>query len=657
MEPGTQHLLDRARAELLTDSPNETGAFLERLERWGADLRSGLTAVYPQADDLAVRVIDLLVSAHGRRRASLRSLDRRRLLNPTWFAEPDQVGYVCYPDRFAATLAGVEKQVDYLRELGVTYLHLMPLLEPRERPDDGGYAVANYRRVRADLGTMADLEHLADTLHEAGIALTLDLVLNHVAREHTWARAAVRGEAPYQDYFLFYDDRRTPDAYERTLPEVFPDFAPGNFTWEPEVVRGDGSRGAWVWTTFNSYQWDLNWSNPDVFCELLDVILFLANVGVDCLRLDAIAFLWKRMGTSCQNQPEVHDIVQALRAAVRIAAPGVIFKAEAIVAPEELPAYLGTGRHAGKVCDLAYHNSLMVQLWSALATGSADLARRALAVPPPKPVTTAWTTYVRCHDDIGWAISDTDAAAAGLTGSAHRAFLASFYDGSFPGSFARGEPFQVNPQTGDARSSGTLASLAGLEAADSPYEVGLALGRIFLLHAVVYGYGGIPLLYMGDEIGLLNDRSYTGDPRHAQDNRWLHRPRMDWGAAAQREVTGSVAQRIFAGIAHLARVRSRLPSLHAAVESEPIEVSVPALLGFRRRHPAGTLVQVYNVSAQWQHLPVDAVRRAGLVAPWDHVSGFAPQAESHGWGSPDFYPLPPYAAWWLGPRDAAVLPR
>src|SRR5690606_3545218 len=132
----------------------------------------------------------------------------------------------------------------------------------------------------------------------------------------------------------------------------------------------------------------------------------LANQGVEVLRLDAIAFLWKRMGTSCQNQPEVHQLTQALRAVSRIAAPAVIFKAEAIVGPNEVVDYLGRGRHRGKVSDLAYHNSLMVQVWSMLATRDSRLATQALGRFPPPPPSSAWVTYLRCHDDIGWAIDD-----------------------------------------------------------------------------------------------------------------------------------------------------------------------------------------------------------------------------------------------------------
>ncbi len=623
----------------------------QRVRRWGDDLREGLD-VYVRAGrgaGLVERVLALVARAYADRRPSLRALDAERVLRPDWFASPDQIGYVCYAERFGGTLAGVGERVDYLRDLGVTYLHLMPLLATREGPDDGGYAVTDYRTVRPDLGTTADLAALADTLHERGISLTLDLVLNHVAQEHAWAQAARRGEEPYRHWFHVFPDRTLPDAYERSLPEVFPDFAPGSFTWvEDAVVDGpDGPRtGAWVWTTFNSYQWDLDWSQPDVFCELLDVVLGLANLGVDCLRLDAIAFLWKRMGTMCQGEPEVHEIVQALRAATRIAAPGVVFKAEAIVAPQQLPAYLGEGRHAGKVCDLAYHNSLMVQLWSALATGDARLARRALAVPPPKPVTTAWGTYVRCHDDIGWAVSDDDAAAVGVDGFAHRAFLSSFYSGEFPGSFARGRVFQANPDTGDKRISGTLASLAGLEAAlasGERGEVDRALGRIFLLHAVTYGYGGIPLLYMGDELALLNDDAYLADERLAEDNRWVHRPFLPWEAAERRRVPGTVEQRVFDGLTHLGRVRRSIPSLHAAVESEPVDVGTDGVLALLRRHPAGVFLGLYNMTAVWQNVSAESLAPLGLASAWENLSGFAVHAVS------GHLPLPPYAAWWLTP--------
>ena len=337
------------------------------------------------------------------------------------------LGYAAYADRFGGTLNGVAERTPYLADLGVTYLHLMPLLTPRQPPNDGGYAVQDYDSVRSDLGTMDDLRELTRVLREHGISLCLDLVLNHVAREHAWAEKARQGDARYRDYFYVYDDRTI--ARRRTnapCPRCFP-------TSRPATSPGTRSSPAWVWTTFNDYQWDVNWSNPDVLCEYAEIILNLANHGVEVLRLDAIAFIWKRMGTACQNQPEVHALTQALRTVTRIAAPATLFKAEAIVGPQDLLAYLGQGEHHGKVSDLAYHNSLMVQIWSMLASRDAGLAAYSLQQLATPPSTTAWITYVRCHDDIGWAIDDDAAAAVGVSGYAHRTFLSDFYSGEFPG--------------------------------------------------------------------------------------------------------------------------------------------------------------------------------------------------------------------------------
>ena len=221
-----------------------------------------------------------------------------------------------------------------------------------------------------------------------------------------------------------------------------------------------------MWTTFNEWQWDLNWANPDVLVEYADIVLFLANLGVEVLRLDAIAFIWKRLGTNCQNQPEVHAITQVLRTVARIAAPALAFKAEAIVGPRDLVQYLGQGRHAGRVSDLAYHNSLMVQVWSMLATRDTVLARHALAALPPTPTTGTWITYVRCHDDIGWAIDDGDAAAVGLDGYDHRRFLADWYAGDFPGSWARGARLPAQPR--HAATSGSAAPRPRWPALEAP---------------------------------------------------------------------------------------------------------------------------------------------------------------------------------------------
>ena len=376
---------------------------------------AALGRLYDDPEGVAERLLDIARAAYDARPDELHDLDERRLAEPDWFQRSNALGYAAYADRFGGTLEGVGEHVGHLTGLGVTYLHLMPLLTPRPDPNDGGYAVADYRTVRSDLGDVDGVRDLATALRDQGISLCIDLVLNHTAREHAWAEAARAGDAEKRDYYLVFPDRQLPDEYEQSLPEVFPDFAPGSFTWDDELA-------GWVWTTFNDYQWDLNWANPAVLCEFADILLGWANVGVEVFRLDAIAFLWKRLGTSCQNQPEVHDLTQALRTVARIAAPAVLFKAEAIVGPADLPAYLGTGAHAGKVSDLAYHNSLMVQVWSMLASGEVGLAAIALQNLPQPPSTTSWITYLRCHDDIGWAIDDTDAWRAGLDGFAPPAF-------------------------------------------------------------------------------------------------------------------------------------------------------------------------------------------------------------------------------------------
>lgn len=393
----------------------EGEAFLRRLALVRADLLEALTEVYGERADPAAFASELVadaLEATASRREELAVLDRRRETDPSWFLAEDMVGYVCYADRFAGDLAGVTARLDHLAELGVRYLHLMPLLRPREGENDGGYAVTDYDAVDPRLGTMADLEALAEAAHRRDIALCIDLVLNHTAREHVWARRAAAGDPTYRDFYRFFPDRTEPDAYEQTLPEVFPGLAPGSFSKVAET-------GEWVWTTFHDYQWDLDWSNPAVFRAMLGVVLSLANRGADVLRLDAAPFLWKRVGTDCQNQPEAHRILQALKALVRLARPGVVLKAEAIVGPDQLVPYLGDHGVFRPECDLAYDNQLMVMLWSALAARDVRLPVHALRRRRPAPVGTGWVTYLRCHDDIGWAVADEDAWALGVDPAAH----------------------------------------------------------------------------------------------------------------------------------------------------------------------------------------------------------------------------------------------
>ncbi|MHA3702166.1 alpha-amylase family protein [Jatrophihabitans sp. YIM 134969] len=622
-------------------SPERRETFEARVRRWWPDVEAGLAEVYDPVtrDGLAARLLRLAATAYAERDPDLHRLDLERTLAPDWFQEPSMLGYAAYAERFSpdGTLAGVTDQVPYLRELGVTYLHLMPLLQPRVGDSDGGYAVADYRTVRSDLGTVEDLRTLARELRSVGISLVLDLVLNHVAREHAWAVAARAGDERYRRYFRVFPDRTAPDAYERTLPEVFPDFAPGNFTWDDDL-------DAWVWTTFNAFQWDVDWSNPDVFAEYADIVFFLANLGVSVLRLDAIAFLWKRLGTNCQNQPEVHALTRALRALVRIACPAVVLKAEAIVAPDDLVQYLGRGRHHGKVSDLAYHNTLMVQIWSMLASRDVGLAVHALRELPVVPSSTAWITYLRCHDDIGWAVDDADAAAVGLSGYGHRRFLSDFYAGEFPGSFARGLVFQANPATGDRRISGMSTALAGLDLAvaeGDPVAVDLAVRRILIAHAIVMGWGGVPVLWMGDEIGQPGDPDWASEPGHEADNRWVHRPRMSPARQAARHDADTVAERLFTGLQGLARARAALPHLHASAASRVVDPANPGVLTVVRSHPVGDLIELFNVTDSWRPFPT---RYLGLdVAGWHDVLADGPV---HPGADGDVW-LPPYAAMWL----------
>ncbi len=610
--------------------------FQARVERWLPDLVAGLALLYgaERAPGLAADLVELAHTAYTARSDRLHRRDLDRMLRPDWLQDPGLVGYAAYTERFAGDLRGVTERLPYLRELGVGYLHLMPLLRPREGDNDGGYAVADYRSVRPDLGTMDDLEALAEDLHDAGISLVLDLVLNHVAREHEWAERARAGDAAYREYFHVYPDRTVPDAYERTLPDVFPDFAPGNFTWDDEL-------GGWVWTTFNEFQWDVNWANPAVLREYAGIILDLANRGVDVLRLDAIAFMWKRLGTDCQGEPEVHAITQVLRAVTRIACPAVAFKAEAIVAPTKLLAYLGAGGYTGKVSDLAYHNSLMVQVWSMLAARDVRLAAHTLAALPPKPPTSTWLTYLRCHDDIGWAIMDEDAWALGLTGPGHRSFLARWYAGDFPDSPGRGLVFQHNPATGDMRTSGTAASLIGLEAASTAAEVDLAVAALRLAHALVIGWGGIPVIWSGDELGQPNDPQWASEPGHADDNRWAHRPRLDEEAAAHRHDRATTAGRVFEDVVSLVRTRASLPHLHGSVETRIGPVDDPGVLVTVREHPVGRFVGVYNVTPEPRPWYDHRLHELGVADARDEITG-----EALPWQRGTVV-LPPYGVLWL----------
>ncbi len=527
------------------------------------------------------------------RPATLKHLDDVREANPDWYQSHSMMGAVCYVDRFSGTLHGLQDKLDYLEELGITYLHLMPLFECPPQKNDGGYAVSSFRRVNPAIGSMEELSALSDTLRARGISLVLDFVFNHTSEEHDWAQRALSGDTRYQAYYHMFDTREIPNAYEQNLREIFPEQAPGSFTWRPEINK-------WVWSTFFSFQWDLNYANPELFAAMLEEMLFLANQGVEVLRLDAVPFIWKKLGTNCENLPEAHLLIQAFNAIVRICAPALLFKSEAIVHPRDVQSYISPAE-----CQLSYNPILMVCLWDAVATRDARLLTKTLTKRFALPKSTAWVNYIRSHDDIGWGFADEDAAEVGINGADHRYFLNQFYTGSFPGSFARGVPFNYNPITRDMRISGTSASLMGLEEAIERADDLLtehAIRRIILCQSIVLAVGGIPLIYLGDEVGTLNDYSYRKDPHLAEDSRWIHRPNFDWIAAAQRNTPDTITGRIYQQLRHMIQLRKTLPMLSGG-NTTIFDVGNPHLLVFSRKDK---LIVVGNFSDRNQNIQLGA---------------------------------------------------
>ena len=569
--------------------------------------------LYQDRFDFLYQFENLLVSlarSWFRRPAGLRELDIRREQAPAWFLSNQMLGGVIYVDLFAGDLQEVRSKIPYFKELGLTYLHLMPLFKAPEGENDGGYAVSSYREVNPALGNMRQLAALADDLRSAGISLVIDLIFNHTSDQHMWALRARAGDQTYQDFYRMFPDRMMPDAYERTLREIFPDEHPGAFTYFPEIDR-------WVWTTFHSYQWDLNYANPAVFNRMAEEMLFLANQGVEIIRLDAVAFTWKVMGTSCENLPGAHTLIQAFNAVARIASPALLFKSEAIVHPDDVVKYIDR-----QECQLSYNPQLMALLWNSLATRDVSLLSQALGTHYRLASGTAWVNYVRCHDDIGWTFSDEAAAGLGIKGYDHRRFLNEFYRGRFPGSFARGLPFQENPKNGDCRISGTCASLAGLEKAlheEGPREVELAIKRICLIHGVILLAGGIPLLYLGDEIGMLNHYSYADDPAKCRDSRWVHRQRADWQAYARRADGESVEGRVYGRLKKLIAMRKD-HLVFAGGDLQPIQTGNEHVLGFVRSHAGQQALVLVNFSEVQQTIP------GGIL---DLVPGF-PTRKVHG---------------------------
>lgn len=587
------------------DSPADWEIFARQLTANFEGLFTSLVQVYGDQYDFYYHLeclLETLARSWCERASELKELDRRRQKEPDWFQSNRRVGGVCYVDLFAGNLEGLRSKIDYFTEMGITYLHLMPLFRSPAGENDGGYAISSYRDVNPDIGTMDELTELAGQLRHSGISLVLDFVFNHTSQEHEWAMKARAGDPVFQNYYYIFPDRKIPDEYELTLREIFPDEHPGAFTWFPEFQR-------YVWTTFHSYQWDLNYANPEVFIAMAREMLSLANAGVEVLRLDAVAFIWKQMGTSCENLPQAHLLIQAFNACARIAAPALLFKSEAIVHPDEVARYIKP-----EECQLSYNPLLMALLWESLATRNVSLLQESMRGRFAIDSGCAWVNYVRCHDDIGWTFSDEDAAHLWINGYDHRRFLNDFYTGRFEGSFARGLPFQENPKTGDCRISGTCASLAGLEEAQMKKDkvlTTLALSRILLIHSIVMTIGGIPLIYLGDELATLNDYSFRDDPHKTQDSRWVHRPKFDWKKAGTRNNGKSPSSIVFQGLKKIIDVR-RSNSAFNGHETDFIKTGNPSVFGYVRTDGSRRIVVLANFSEQNQTVQSNLLRLYGL---------------------------------------------
>lgn len=533
--------------------------FVERQNAAMADIKMLFNKLYvnhPDYETSFVKLLEIINAAFLNRNKILKKLDNSKIANQDqqWFLSNKLCGMSLYVDRFCGSINNLQSKLDYFEDLGVNFLHLMPIFESPKNESDGGYAVSNFRKIDTCFGTIDDIKSLQQAMHKKDMCLMLDIVLNHTSHKHEWAIKAKAGEKKYQDYFYFFDNREIPDQLEQTMPEVFPESSPGNFTYIKELDK-------WVMTVFHHYQWDLNYRNPAVFNEMLDNIFFCANLGVDVLRIDAPAFLWKKVGTNSQNLEEAHVVIQLVKQCVQVATPGMALLAEAIVSPTEIMKYFGENDFLARESDFAYNATQMALQWDALATGDIRIMLTAQKHLLKKPFGTSWITYTRCHDDIGLGYDDYMIGEAGYNPYQHRTFLKNYYSGSFAGSPAKGALFSVNEKTGDARISGSLASLCGLENAielNDANAIEISIAKIILMQAQSIFLGGLPILFYGDEQGYTNDYSYLNDADKNYDNRWMHRPLIDWEKNKKSLIEGTTEYKIFSLTKKLLFIRKEL---------------------------------------------------------------------------------------------------
>jgi amylosucrase len=635
-------ILNRIKPEI---SKQDLRHFYTRLGANFYSIHSLFQKLYGEREDFveqAQKLVETMAMQYIKRPENLRRLDLAREKDYNWFLSQQLVGMALYCKGFAGNLKNLQGHLNYFQELGVNLIHVMPILPCPEGKSDGGYAVNDFREINPELGTLEDLRQLTAEMRERDLMLVLDVVVNHTSDMHYWAKCARAGEKKYQDYYYTFETRNIPDMFEQSMPEIFPETSPGNFTWDEEM-------GRWVMTVFNDFQWDLNYSNPSVFIEMLNIILFWANQGADVLRLDAVAFLWKKIGSTCQNEREAHLLLQLFKDCCQVTAPGVVYIAEAIVAPVEMIKYFGEDAVIAKECEIAYNATFMVLLWDAVATKNTCLLNQGIKSLPVKLERATWLNYVRCHDDIGLGFDDRDIVRCDYDPARHRKFLVDYFTGQFEDSHARGLPFGQNKKTGDARISGSLASLVGLEHALETGDnkaIDDSIKMILLLHSMILSFGGIPLIYYGDEIGTLNSDSYRDDPLKAGDSRWVHRPWFDWDKAERRNSPATVEYKIFTALKQMISIRKEITVFADFNNRELIEVENPHLFVFGRYHlqqPSEQVLVVANFSEHPQHLNLDD------IGTWKAQYGTL--VDLYCGESPDIFKnslvIPGYSFYWL----------
>lgn len=572
---------------------NTEKIFAQRMEKHQDELRWLYMELYGN-DAMYAELCEQMHDYYLKRSTELKKRDIKKEKNPDWFKEKEMLGMMLYIDNFAGNLKGVEKKLAYLKECNVNCLHLMPFLDTPKGKSDGGYAVADFRKVRPDLGTMKDLARLTEKCHENGMNVCMDFVMNHTSEEHEWAKRARAGEGEYMSRYFFYDNGDIPARYEETVPQVFPTTAPGNFTWLPEI-------GHYVLTTFYPYQWDLNYRNPRVFNEMMYNFLFLANQGMDIIRIDAVPYIWKELGTSCRNLKEVHTIVRMMRMIAEIVCPSVILLGEVVMEPEKVVPYFGTVEKPE--CHMLYNVTTMATTWNSIATRDIRLLKKQMDIVSRLPKQYTFLNYLRCHDDIGWGLDFDTMKQWGMEEPSHKRYLNDYFTGKIAGSISRGELYNDDPVTQDARFCGTTASMCGIEAAGfegNAEKMQTAIQEDLMLHAYMLTQSGIPMLYSGDELGQVNDYSYKDNAEKASDSRYLHRGAFLWELADKRKDFSTVQGQLFQMLNRLEQIRRQENVFSQEAEVYTYDVHNDSILGILREYKGERFIALFNFSEREQ---------------------------------------------------------